>query len=266
MSAATDAITDKLGPLPVYAWGAIAGLVIAGGSFLLRRNRPAIESSPAGELGSSVSPAPAPASIPATSSAAGSFMAAGTYVPPSGNVPYSPDSPSSSSSPMAPTDNAEWVRMGATLVTARNTGLTSSSVYDALNLYTDGAELTDAQAAIVELAIRAVGVPPYTVPPIRIRTNTPPPATTAPTPSEPAPFTAPSWLGSARFVKGSGPAIYKITARGIEWIPSESAFFALGGRFGADANYLEIPDRSLAALPRVGTLPTVAEDPSLALR
>lgn len=265
-------LTTKLGPLPVWSWGVLAGVGIVGGKALYGKLRPS--TAPASDAAPTTGPAgeaaPAASSVPATSSEAGSFMAAGTYVP---SGAYTVPTTESSASSLKPTDNDEWARTAITLVVAQNTALGTIEVTEAIRAYVDGRAVTDKQAAIIELGLRAVGSPPYPVPPINVVNPTPivvtnPSAPPAPTPAAtspvPAAWSPPASWGGAKFVRGNaGPAVYLVTAGGLEWIPSEDALVRLAGTKDPWPQVLVIPSANLRGIPRIGTVPDQAADPSL---
>ena len=263
MAGFTDTLGERLGPLPVWAWGGIAGAGIAGVRYVMSRRSGAGDTEAPGP---SSAPAPAAQSVAAQSSEAGSFMAAGTYVPPP--AAYSPASPDPSANPIRPADNDEWLATASTLV-ASGGSIGYLTVSSALSKYLAGETITEAESRLVEQAIKLAGFPPYPAPPVVIASPSTAPLTPTP-PAAPAAYRAPTWLAGVKFVKGSGPAIYEVVPNGIEWIPSEDVYRQRGGSFGRagepPANYLTIPDSVLATLPRVGAVPDVAADPSLALR
>ena len=266
--AITDTLTERLGPLPVWAWGGLAGGAIALGRYVYSR----VSGSPSSEIIDVPGPSAeaAPQSVAAASSELGSFMAAGTYVPPAAaGDTYTPPSPDPSTSPLYPTSNDEWVNIATPLVVARSS-FSNLKVLDALTKYVNGQTITEEQAEIVEIAIKAAGVPPYTVAPVSISPNTPAPSTTAPTPAAPAPWSPPAFLNGARFViADTGGAVYQIVPGGIEWVPSEDAFYRLGGGgtvrlAGGPFTYggnpggtppVPVPSNVLASFPRVGAVP-----------
>lgn len=191
-----DRLGDKLGPLPVWAWGGIAGAAIIGGQALYRRARPAaVPASDTTATAAGSTPATAPASTTGAGAGSGlaSFLAAGTYTP-ADSGPYTAPT---STTPATFTDNDEWLRSALTLVSARNGSLSMLQIDDALQKYLDGAPVTEQQQSIIELALRAAGPPPYSVPPVNVIRNppaaaggTPPPVTHGATPD---PFYAGTW-------------------------------------------------------------------------
>lgn len=280
------AINERLGPLPVYAWGMLAGGGILAGQYVYRRSR-GTKPAPSALVGSSAATAPAASpSVPAQSSADGSFFAAGTYTP-SGAI----GAPTTAVAGLpAITDNDQWIRTATILVASTNPGLSYTQINEALKAYIDGRPVTEQQAAIIELAMRtSAGQPPYQAPAIQIvpvnnpsPVLSPPPPIAAPVPvapPAPAPVApvvtaptvrggAPGWGGSdwgwlpgylsgVRFVKGSGPAVYDVTARGLEWVPNDAALARLSaGIPESQKRVVEIPNTALYPLPRVGALPS----------
>ena len=118
---------------------------------------------------------------------------------------------------------------------ARTPSLGSLQVIDALDAYVSGRPLTEPAAAIVELAVRLQGVPPYPVPPITMAPPgtppavTPPPPAPAPAPS-PAPAPAPPAENAPRLEQGAtGPAVSRLQA----WLNgSTGAGLAVDGTYG----------------------------------
>lgn len=273
MSEFVDNLTTKLGPFPVWVWGGLAGGAIVGVRAITGRSKsgdvPASTSTTTS--GPATTDAP-PASVAATSSEAGSFMAAGTYVPPSSaSDTYSPGTADPTSSTAYPADNDEWSRQAITLVVSKNTSLTYVEVTEAIRAYLDGRAVTEQQSAIVELALRAAGTPPYPVPPINvvratpIATTAPQSATPAPAPA-PAPWAAPAVWGGSRFVRGdAGRAVYLvIPGAGLQWVPSEDALRRLAGPGDMWSQVLVVPSDTLRGTPRTGATPSPSDDPSLA--
>jgi len=93
-----------------------------------------------------------------------------------------------------------------------------------------------------------------------------------PTYTEPAPvaapaaaaFQLPSWLNGIRFLKGSGPAVYAVTPNGLEWVPSEDVFTAMGGGGSIPGYNYQNPngiapvivgENVINSLPKVGATP-----------
>lgn len=259
--------TERLGPLPVWVWGAAAGGGILAFQWFRQRGTGATTSAPSAAL-STAAPAASP-SVPAQSSADGSFFAAGTYTPGSGSGGYGvPET--ATAGPAAITDNDEWIRAATTLVAASNSGLGIIQIGEALKAYIDGRPVSEQQAAIIELALRtSAGQPPYAAPPIQIQATintptpvlTPPPAAPAPPPPPtptPAAWYPPDFLGGYLFVKGQNrPEIYQIIpGRGLVHVASWQDFLNKGGSIGPNAttggNTIVISDAMLSTLPIAG--------------
>lgn len=285
MSKITDALTQKIGPAPAWVYGVTLGV----GINVVRwyRNRTTAPAADDVSDGTDAAAGATGAAAPTTGYALGD--PSGTLSPP-GSVGGFPipsgyqanpggviiDSTGVSSAPVAtsaPLNNGDWSRRAFDVLVSE--GNSPTAVSDALTKYLTGDPITAQQEALVSMALRRVGAPPEGAP--SITRAAPAPAATAPTaPAQPAPipaapvvapFVRPSWLGSARFVKGSGPAIYLVTDNGLEWVPSEDAFRALGGSFGRPGepppNFLTVPNSVLGPMKRVGTLPPREADPSL---
>lgn len=287
MSRVTDALTQKIGPAPAWVYGLSLGVGINVVRWYRNRSAPAaIEASDGAELaagatGGTAAPAPTtgyslgdPAGTLSPPGSVGGFPVPSSYQANPGGVVI--DSGGVSTAPItssAPLNNGDWSRRAFDVLVAE--GNSPTAVSDALSKYLTGDPITAQQEALVSMALRRVGAAPEGAP--SITRAAPAPAATAPTappapapiPAAPvvAPFVRPSWLGNARFVKGSGPAVYLVTDNGLEWVPSEEAFLALGGSFGRagqpPVNYLTVPDSALRPLKRIGTLPPREADPSL---
>jgi len=197
VSGPADRLTEKLGPLPVWAWGGLLGGGFLIGSFVYKRAKGTSTPAAAVDAGgpsTSDAPAASPASVPASSSEMGSFMASGSYVPPGSGGGSSGDP---ANLPDAPTDNDEWMRKAITLTVAKYPQFSYYEVQSALGLYVDGGEWTEAQQSIVELAIKLAGLPPYRTPgntivrptPVVV---TPPPVVQPSTPVVPGPAQPPT--------------------------------------------------------------------------
>jgi hypothetical protein len=269
MDLAPATLTERLGPLPVWVWGAAAGGGILAYQYV-RQRRAGPATAPSAAL-TTAAPAASP-SVPATSSADGSFFAGGTYTPGSGGNGAYGSPVTATAGPAAITDNDEWIRAATTLVAASNSGLGIIQIGEALKAYIDGRPVTEQQAAIIELALRtSAGQPPYAAPPIQIiaTINTPtpvlnpPPPTPAPAPPTPAPAPTrgpwdwlPANLSGWRFVKGSGPEIFEIVPLGLVRMTSWQMYLDHGGSIGPGAttggNTIVIGDAQLSTLPIIG--------------
>lgn len=138
-----DAVTKKIGPLPGWAWAALA----VGGAwgYHLWRGRSA------------------PQQVAVTPVA----DASGTMPVVAGNLPgtntsngYTPAGPQGTVTPT----NASWAKMVAdALITS---GGNPTDVSNALDAYTNGSSLSTAQQSIINTALRQYGAPPQGVLPV----------------------------------------------------------------------------------------------------
>lgn len=177
MSALTDRLGDKLGPLPVWAWGAMAGAGILGVQWYRNKGAASTGTAPASDTidTGGVSAAAAPAASP-TGEDGLSFAAAGTYVPPAGSF----IDPSTQTTTDAPTDNESWAQLAITRIVARDGSLPVLLVTESINKALNGEQVTEQQAAIYETGLRLIGPPPYAVPTLNVLTNNRPIVVTPP--------------------------------------------------------------------------------------
>lgn len=155
-SSATGALTKKLGPLPGWAWVAVA----AGGYFLYRRIHPALVSAPV-----QASTNAGTATPDVTGSSYGIMG--------SGSVPNALPGASA-----AATTNAQWGSLVSDSLIAN--GGNPADVSNAINDYLNGRPLNTVEQAVINQAIRGFGEPPEGV--LKI--------TAAPTPAKPSPAPA----------------------------------------------------------------------------
>lgn len=183
MSGLTDRLGDKVGPLPVWAWGTIAGGAILAGQYLYKRARPASDTAPASDTieAGGVSEAAAPAASPAADEGL-SFFAGGTYTPPAGDSFLNTGNATTEDKP---TDNESWAQLAITRVVSRDGSLPVLLVTEAINKALNGVSVTEREAAIYEIALRLTGPPPYAVPTLTV-IPTPSPVVTTP-PRTPSP-------------------------------------------------------------------------------
>lgn len=129
-----ERLTQKLGPLPVWGWGAIVGIVVLVGYFLYSR---ASGSSGAGSAsaGSSLDPQ--------------GYQTAGIQGGSASNTADVPAIPS----------NQSWLAKAAKLV-ADTLSQSPSQVYNALKKYLQGSPLTSQEQSWVDEALSRTGVPP----------------------------------------------------------------------------------------------------------
>lgn len=179
-----DSLTYKLGPLPAWAWGVGLGV-----SFIAYRT---IKDRIAG------SSAPAPATSTDETAAGddviggvapdgwtGSPMGGGTWVP--APVTGDPDLDVPEETETGPATNDAWRRLAGDYLTS--TGLwTGTQINDALVKFLDGEPMTEAEIAIVNAALRALGQPPDNAPPI-VRAAAPAAPQAPQTPVAPRPVT-----------------------------------------------------------------------------
>jgi hypothetical protein len=143
-----SSLTEKIGPLPVWAYGVIVG----GGLYLYRRSHPAATTADGTSTdGSSTPPAGSDAGMPSTAPA----------------VPQSPDNGSATPTPQT---NAEWKQRATQLVLQLNSW-SAYQIDNALSAYLGGQTLDASQQSIVSQAIRMAGSPP-TAPPSAPGTGT----------------------------------------------------------------------------------------------
>lgn len=229
--ALADNLGEKLGPLPVWAWGAIAGGAITAGTWLVNRNKARTEpvtATPTGPATGTVAPAPQPSSGLVTEP--GAFYAGPStgYVPPNGGTWTPPETGTAGPTPAA--SNDEWTRLAAAAILAKSPNLGSLQVLDALDAYVSGRPLTEAAAAIVETGIRLQGVPPYPVPPITVLPPGTPPTVTPPTPTPtPTPTPPPAGNRPALAPGDTGPDVQRLQ----RWLNgSTGSTLALDGIYG----------------------------------
>lgn len=187
MTDALDALRGKLGPLPAWAWGTLAGGAVVTVRALRRRTTtPPPPTPPAGEA-----PAPEPVAPLDTFAGIGSLFpaipAAGAYDP-TADYP----TPTGGASTGAPADNDAWRRI-AERWALDNLTYSALVVTTAIQRYLDGVALAYADAAVVNAVIAAIGPPPQSAPPILLQPGVS--AGNAPTPpgaasSAPPPPTA----------------------------------------------------------------------------
>jgi len=158
-----EAFTRKLGPLPVWVWG--AGLAI--GIYLWRKRSGGTggqQTDPAGNVGMI---------DPATGYVYGSSQdQAGLAAHNSTSTDTS--SPSGSTTAGQYPDNASWGRAAVNYLVALGTDPTSAN--EAIQQYLSSQTLTPQQQALVNLAVQGLGAPPQLPGP----TGTPPPPITTP--------------------------------------------------------------------------------------
>jgi hypothetical protein len=246
----------RIGPLPLGAWigAGVAGVALA---FVWnRRRKSAAGGGGTDEAAADLEAADAAAApfVPTSFVVGGGATATGS----SGGASPTGDGTPTETPPTGYGSNAAW--KSAALSALIGKGYPATVADDALARYLESQSLTSQQSALVGTALQLVGPAPDPVP----AAPSPPPDPSLPTsaPSSPAPaaaWTRPAWLGNAKFVKGDGPAVYLVTANGLEWVPSESAFYALGG-----GGTIRLADGSTYTYAQNGTPPVVVSDAALA--
>jgi hypothetical protein len=211
----TEALTGKLGPLPAWAWGLLAG----GAIIVVRKLR-------GGSSGGAVNSQPGPYS----GSAGDDADLAAVQLPSSYTVPGGGSSGSGSGSAGIPqpaalpsyADNNAWQVAAVNALAARQ--FSPAAVSGALGSWLSGDSLSSDQLRIVDAAIIAVGAPPSPAPaPVGGSSGgIPQPAPAAPAPAAPAGPTAPSWLAIGQLVRvddspWSGYVAVR-TADGLRWL------------------------------------------------
>lgn len=185
-----DALARRVGPWPLWGWGAIGAAGIGAG-LLLRRtalfggggDEPEAELSPEDE-------------------AAAGYLAGPTL--PGGGVAL----PVAPQAPPAPTDttpatNLDWARVAITYLIAR--GVSPTLADQAVRKYLEGMALDAQERAAINLALGSpsIGVPPEGVPPI----EGPPDPSPIPKPPGAPPTTgkpgAPAWVRASGHARGA---------------------------------------------------------------
>lgn len=287
---ATESLTAKVGPLPAWAWGLGLGGAIVGVRWYRNRGKVTpVESvtsdgetastgaNTAGEASGDYEP---DATVPGT---VGGYTIPSAYQNYGGVITSSGTESGTSAADTGPQNNAAWRAAAFKVLRERNYGSVTATT--ALAKYLQGDPLTAAEEGMIDYALGVVGEPPEGAPQITRAAATPSTAaapsptaaTSAPaptpafaTPAPPLPWIKPQWLTGVRFVKGDGPAVYQVTDAGLEWVPSESAFYALGGggtitlANGGTFTYqgkpngippVVVTDATIASLPKVGPQP-----------
>jgi LysM repeat protein len=188
-----EALTRKVGPLPVWAWAAGASGVIIIGVRIYRGSGSAGESEPEPQ--------------PDAGAEDGvleewSTPIGGNYSPtiPPANPGgwYEPEPSTDDTDTGQPTTNAAWRTLAIDRLVASQ-GYRPTDVADALGLYLRGRGITVRQEALVNEAVRAVGAPPEGAPPI--------------TRADPAPNVAPPNPNPGRYKVRKGDTLRSISRR-----------------------------------------------------
>jgi len=175
MNAAAEALTAKIGPLPAWAWGLGAGVVIAAGRALINlRNEP-----------EPVAAEPVPTDIEVGGEAftLGTGPTAMPVYRQTGSGFSATDQPTPTST--GPATNADWAK-AATRWGLANTATDPTRIADAIARYLQGAERSEVDVQFINAAIRAIGPVPEGAPTI-IRQPVPVAPPPAPTPQNPPP-------------------------------------------------------------------------------
>ena len=274
MTTFADALTRKIGPAPAWVYGVGLGLGITGVRYWRSRSAPAPTATeeaasdgaatPSGGAGATFAPGG-----DYTPGQVGAYPIQGSYQANPGGVITAPVASDDGSSIPVVRDNISWQQDAYDALVGRR-GYNAISVSESLKKYLAGEPLTSQEESVIAAALREAGNPPDGAPSIVRATTT---SGTAPNAvANPAPLAAqgswkPSWLGNARFViADTGGAVYQVTDAGLEWIPSEDAFYRLGG--GGTVNLasgphsyrgnlsgippVAIPAATLDKLPKVG--------------
>lgn len=163
-------LTTKLGPAPVWLWGAAgASTMIVARKVLERRRAAAAADSVA--AAASDDTATAQGATAATTSVLGRVPTAGLYVAGNPGGIYTDDSYGPSPASTRPTTNAGWLQAATDRLVGLN--YSPSLVADALGAFLSGAPVTVAQEAIYNSAVREVGTPPDGIPQISRAVTTP---------------------------------------------------------------------------------------------
>lgn len=264
-----NVLTRKIGPLPAIAWGGIfGGLYVGyrywkasrdgGSSVGTQEVTPVVQA--VGDVGT------ADDFSDGYGNATGGF---GGSIIPGSTTQNTYQEPATQT-------NLDWGKQATNWLIA--TGVVPSDAQNAISAYLyGGMPINETQLAALNEALRKLGSPPegpMPVPEVMPKATTP--AATVPTPSTSVPASSPStawskpaWLTSRFVVSENGGAVYQVTSSGLEWVPSEGAFYALGG--GGTVNLASGPytyggnpggtppvavsDAVLASLPKVGVTP-----------
>lgn len=163
---AGNALTRKLGPLPVWAYGAIVA-AIAWGLWYWR-----------GHSASQVNPT-AVTTVPPMN--AGDISGANAPQP---QVPYSGTISTFPLTPASPTTNAQWAKFVSDSMIAL--GYAPDNVNNALSAYVNGNQLDQTSKSLVDVALQKFGNAPEGILPVKAAPPAPAPAP-APTPAPPPP-------------------------------------------------------------------------------
>ncbi len=259
----------RIGPLPLGAWvgAGVAGLVLA---YVWNKRRGASEGTSAGDE-TTTDPQTADASAPAYLPTSFAVAGGGPGATGSTGTTTTTAETVTGTATTGYATNSEWRRAAVTALTAK--GYSAIVADDALARYLESQDLTAQQSGLVGIALQTIGPAPDPVPaspapppdPTQPASQ-PTPVTTTPAAATPAPGAwKPAWLGTTKFlISENGGAVYQVTDAGLVWVPSESAFYALGGGGTvrlASGPYtyaqngtppVAVPDATLNALPRVG--------------
>lgn len=140
-----DSLKAKVGPLPVWGWGALLGALLVGYFYV------------SGKF-------PGDAATPATDSTGQADSGVDTS---GGSVPINsggltPDTSNAAAPVASDPTNGDWLVQAVKAAVAR--GIPATTAQQALTRYLNGESLSAAQKAIVDVAVAALGVPPEGTP------------------------------------------------------------------------------------------------------
>lgn len=141
-------LTKKIGPLPVWAWGLIAGSII--GLYLYSRSRGGSEDEGVAESDAALEDQSVPDGV-------GEGPGWEAFPPPTTPSPAPPDTY---------TNNREWATY-AINITAQQTDINTAAITAAVTKYLLKQPLTQAQVDIISKVIELAGAPPNPLPIIR---------------------------------------------------------------------------------------------------
>ena len=185
-----ETFRGKLGPLPVWAWGAIIGVGIVAYVWFSGKTDDAGETDP-----------DAPTSATSSSSLADAIDGAFLTTPANGGSGSNADIPDT-----VDTNSAWGMRAIAALI---GKGILPLSAQQAIAKYLDEQEMTSDEAKLVNQAIGAVGQPPESVGVPKVAG---PPAAAKP----------------ARYIRNVSGQIYAVSAEGVQTAVTDAAYIALG--------------------------------------
>lgn len=177
----------KVGPLSLRAWLIVAPVGIGVGLLAARRLSRTPAATQGGDEGSD-----RPVAVDVPGGIGGGYPI--TPPTPGGTDGYTEPAPTGPPPPQGPPlDNLEWMRRASNYLIGR--GYNSLDIDTALRLYIGSEPMTERHAALVGMALAALGPPPDYVSPVQVSTGAVPspgdPATPAPQEPTPPPPPAP---------------------------------------------------------------------------